>query len=64
MEQRILSIENVIKSQGLMDLLSQIDRLNEELNKVKGELEVAPARSTTTIQLYKREAFSTTSARW
>lgn len=41
LEQRILSIENVIKSQGLMDLLSQIDRLNEELNKVKGELEVA-----------------------
>jgi tol-pal system protein YbgF len=31
----------VIKSQGLMDLLSQIDRLNEELNKVKGELDVA-----------------------
>ena len=41
LEQRILSIENVIKSQGLMDLLSQIDRLNDELNKVKGELEVA-----------------------
>ncbi|MFZ9642712.1 MAG: tol-pal system protein YbgF [Candidatus Methylopumilus sp.] len=41
LEQRILSIENVIKSQGLMDLLSQIDRLNEELSKVKGELEVA-----------------------
>ena len=41
LEQRILSVENVIKSQGLMDLLSQIDRLNEELNKVKGELDVA-----------------------
>ena len=41
LEQRILSIENVIKSQGLMDLLSQIDRLNEDLNKVKGDLEVA-----------------------
>ena len=41
LEQRILSIENVIKSQGLMDLLSQIDRLNEELNKVKGDLDVA-----------------------
>lgn len=41
LEQRILSIENVIKSQGLMDLLSQIDRLNEELSKVKGELDVA-----------------------
>lgn len=41
LEQRILSIENVIKSQGLMDLLGQIDRLNNELNKVKGDLEVA-----------------------
>jgi tol-pal system protein YbgF len=41
LEQRILSVENVIKSQGLMDLLSQIDRLNEELSKVKGELDVA-----------------------
>ena len=41
LEQRVLSIENVIKSQGLMDLLSQIDRLNEELNKVKGDLDVA-----------------------
>ena len=41
LEQRILYVENVIKSQGLMDLLSQIDRLNEELNKVKGELDVA-----------------------
>ena len=41
LEQRILSIENVIKSQGLMDLLSQMDRLNDELSKVKGELEVA-----------------------
>lgn len=41
LEERVLSIENVIKSQGLMDLLSQIDRLNEELNKVKGDLELA-----------------------
>ena len=41
LEQRILSVESVIKSQGLMDLLSQIDRLNEELNKLKGELDVA-----------------------
>jgi len=41
LEERVLSIEGVIKSQGLMDLLSQIDRLNEELNKVKGDLEVA-----------------------
>ena len=41
LEQRILSVENVIKSQGLMDLLSQIDRLNQELSRVKGDLELA-----------------------
>lgn len=41
LEQRIASIENVIKSQGLMDLLSQIDGLNQELSRVKGELELA-----------------------
>ena len=41
LEQRIFSVENVIKSQGLMDLLSQIDRLNGELSKLKGDLELA-----------------------
>ena len=41
LEQRVLSIENVIKSQGLMYLLGQIDSLNNELNIVKGDLEVA-----------------------
>jgi tol-pal system protein YbgF len=74
LEQRILSIENVIKSQGLMDLLSQIDRLNDELSKVKGELEVAQHNidmsqqrqkelyTDTDSRLRKLEASSTVSA--
>lgn len=41
LEQRVANIEAMIKSQGLMDLLSQIDRLNQDLNVVKGQLEVA-----------------------
>ena len=41
LEQRVASMESVIKGQGLVDLLSQIERLNQELSKVKGQLEVA-----------------------
>lgn len=41
LEQRVVSMEAVIKGQGLIDLLDQIKRLNEELNNVKGQLEVA-----------------------
>ena len=41
LEQRIAAVESVIKSQGLMDLLNQIDALHQELSKVKGDLEVA-----------------------
>lgn len=40
LEQRISKIETTLKSQGLLDLLSQVDRLNQELSKVKGQLEV------------------------
>lgn len=41
LEQRIAAIEAVVKGQGLADLLAQIDRLNQELSNVKGQLEVA-----------------------
>lgn len=41
LEQRLAEVENVVKGQGLMDMLSQIDHLNQELSKVKGQLEVA-----------------------
>lgn len=41
LEQRITAMEAVVKGQGLADLLAQIDRLNQELSNVKGQLEVA-----------------------
>jgi len=40
LEQRVSKIETTLKSQGLVDLLGQVDRLNQELSKVKGQLEV------------------------
>lgn len=41
LEQRLVSIEAVVKGQGLIDLLDQIKRLNAELSNVKGQLEIA-----------------------
>ena len=41
LEQRLISIEAVVKGQGLIDLLDQIKQLNGELNNVKGQLEIA-----------------------
>lgn len=40
LEQRVSKIEATLKSQGLVDLLGQVDRLSQELSKVKGQLEV------------------------
>ncbi|HZV98804.1 MAG TPA: tol-pal system protein YbgF [Methylophilaceae bacterium] len=53
LDQRLAAIEAVIKGQGLMDLMSQIDRLNQDLNRVKGELEVATHNLETTQQRQK-----------
>ncbi len=41
LEQRLATIEAIVKGQGLVDLLAQVERLNQELSKVKGQLEVA-----------------------
>jgi tol-pal system protein YbgF len=41
LEQRLASIETMIKGQGQVDLLGQIRQLNDELRNVKGQLEVA-----------------------
>jgi len=40
LNQRIAAMEAVIKGQGLLDLMSQVDQLKQELNNVKGQLEV------------------------
>ena len=37
----ITALETKVNSQGLMDLLNQVESLNQELSRIKGELEVA-----------------------
>jgi tol-pal system protein YbgF len=39
-EGRIAAMETQLKSQGLVDLLNQIERLNGEIGRLKGQLEV------------------------
>ena len=41
LNQRLAEIEAVVKGQGLVDLLNQVQTLNQELSRVKGQLEVA-----------------------
>ncbi|HEX5539319.1 MAG TPA: tol-pal system protein YbgF [Methylophilaceae bacterium] len=41
LEQRLTAVEAMMKGQGLIDLLDQIKRLNDELSNVKGQLEIA-----------------------
>lgn len=40
-DRRLAEIESVVKGQGLVDLLNQIQTLNQELSRIKGQLEVA-----------------------
>jgi tol-pal system protein YbgF len=56
LEQRFAAIEAVIKGQGLMDLLGQIERLNQDLNQVKGQLEVA-THNIDTAQQRQRDLY-------
>lgn len=53
LEKRISALENMIKSQGLMDLLSQVELLNKELRHLKGDLEVAQHQIEVTQQRQK-----------
>lgn len=39
-EGRVSSLESQLKSQGMIDMLNQIDRLNGDLGKLKGQIEV------------------------
>lgn len=53
LEERVAAMEAIIKGQGLTDLLGQIERLNKELSKVKGDLEVATHNIEATQQRQK-----------
>lgn len=50
LEERLAAIEAIIKGQGLLDLLSQVEQLKQELSRVKGELEVATHNISSTQQ--------------
>lgn len=56
LEQRFAAVEAVIKGQGLMDLLGQVERLNQDLNQVKGQLEVA-THNIDTAQQRQRDLY-------
>lgn len=53
LEKRIAEIEAIVKGQGMLDMLSKIEGLNQELNRVKGQLEVATHQLETTQQRQK-----------
>src|SRR3972149_3302222 len=53
LEGRVGAMEAIVKGQGLTDLLGQIERLNKELSKVKGDLEVATHNIEATQQRQK-----------
>ena len=62
LEERLASIEAIVKGQGLLDLLSQVERLNQELSQLKGELEVANHNLTITQQR-QRDLYADTDTR-
>lgn len=62
LEQRLAAIEAIIKGQGLLDLLSQVEQLNQEFSRVKGELEVATHNIASTQQR-QRDLYADTDTR-
>lgn len=62
LEERLAAIEAIIRGQGLLDLLSQVEQLNQELSRVKGELEVATHNISSTQQR-QRDLYTDTDSR-
>ncbi len=62
LEERVAAIEAIVKGQGLLDLLSQVEQLNQELSRLKGELEVANHNITITQQR-QRDLYADTDTR-
>lgn len=62
LEERLAAIEAIVKGQGLLDLLGQVEQLNRELNRVKGELEVATHNISNTQQR-QRDLYADTDTR-
>ncbi|HEY8355099.1 MAG TPA: tol-pal system protein YbgF [Methylophilaceae bacterium] len=57
LEERLAAIEAIVKGQGLLDLLNQVERLNQELSRVKGELEVA-THNIVSLQQRQRDLYA------
>ncbi|PKO51809.1 MAG: tol-pal system protein YbgF [Betaproteobacteria bacterium HGW-Betaproteobacteria-2] len=62
LEERVAAIEAIVKGRGLLDLLSQVEQLNQELSRVKGELEVATHNMASTQQR-QRDLYADTDTR-
>lgn len=62
LEERVASMEAVLKGQGLLDLLSQVERLKQELSQVKGDLEIA-THNISNGQQRQQELYADTDAR-
>ena len=56
-DRRLAEMESVIKGQGLVDLLNQIETLNQEMSRIKGQLEVA-AHNIETSQQRQRDLYT------
>lgn len=62
LDKRLAEIESVVKGQGLVDLLNQVETLNQELSRVKGQLEVA-AHNIEMNQQRQRDLYTDIDAR-
>lgn len=62
LEKRIIALENIVKSQALMDLFNQVEQLNKELRTLKGQLEVAQ-RGIDMSQQRQKDLYSDTDSR-
>jgi tol-pal system protein YbgF len=62
LEKRIIALENIVKSQALMDLFNQVEQLNKELRTLKGQLEVAQ-RGIDVSQQRQKDLYSDTDSR-
>lgn len=62
LEQRVQQLESAIKGQGLIDLLNQIDRINGDLSKLKGQVEVL-SHDVETTQQRQRDLYTDLDAR-
>ena len=62
LEQRILAIEAITKGQVLSDMLNQIEALNQEVARLKGEIEVA-SHNVEATQQRQKDLYTDTDAR-